>query len=425
MDIDAIYNQLTDVDIEEQKLLWDERGKGYYGEYLVFCELYKDLSGYGKILMNLQLPTENSRTTEVDLLLIHETGLYVFEVKHYKGTIYGKDTDENWTQFFRTAKNNVFRNPVLQNQYHIAALRRLLPQEPLYSCVVFTGDNGEIRVSNANSYVDVCELHELHSVLERRFSKKEDRLSIEEVDKIFERLSPYSKMKEPIMFEGETADFFTWIEPVVRRLEEKKSEVETAREEWKKETKRVKRSRKVGIVINVVIAVVTIALAVLFSLECIRENNRELATFKQKFLHVDEIGNPYIDTLRSYVDVSDVLIAPLTDDAVSFTARLSMKNDFYGVALTENSKYLVMSNAGKLFEYDVFPEHTYYSKTGNCIGKGVRSYLDLATTPFYGIANAYGVSYVKITGVELFKLDIRRTVIQNELEIELYSSPIE
>ena len=31
MDIKDIYKQLTDVDIEEQKRLWDERGKGYYG----------------------------------------------------------------------------------------------------------------------------------------------------------------------------------------------------------------------------------------------------------------------------------------------------------------------------------------------------------------------------------------------------------
>ena len=38
-DLKKEYKQLTNVDIEEQKRIWDERGKGYYGEYLVLQEL--------------------------------------------------------------------------------------------------------------------------------------------------------------------------------------------------------------------------------------------------------------------------------------------------------------------------------------------------------------------------------------------------
>lgn len=40
--------------------------------------------------MNLNIPIEDGKTTEIDLLMIHETGIYVFEIKHYKGTIYEK-----------------------------------------------------------------------------------------------------------------------------------------------------------------------------------------------------------------------------------------------------------------------------------------------------------------------------------------------
>ena len=36
-DIESIYQKLTNVDIHQQKQLWDERGKGYYGEFLVFA----------------------------------------------------------------------------------------------------------------------------------------------------------------------------------------------------------------------------------------------------------------------------------------------------------------------------------------------------------------------------------------------------
>ena len=71
--------------MQEQKKLWDERGKGYYGEFLVFTELYKNIKGNCKILMNLEVPTDNGKTTEIDLIMIHENGIYVFEIKHYKG----------------------------------------------------------------------------------------------------------------------------------------------------------------------------------------------------------------------------------------------------------------------------------------------------------------------------------------------------
>ena len=74
MDIKKVYNQLTDVNISEQKQFWDERGKGYYGEFLLFSKLYEIIPGCCKILMNLNIPTPNGKTTEIDLLLIHENG---------------------------------------------------------------------------------------------------------------------------------------------------------------------------------------------------------------------------------------------------------------------------------------------------------------------------------------------------------------
>ena len=126
-DINKIYQSITGVDIREQANIWDERGKGYYGEYLVFKELYSFVPGACKFLMNVEIPTENGGTTEIDLLMLHETGIYVFEMKHYKGIIYGRENDASWTQFFKTAKNCKFKNPILQNQYHIRAIKRMFP----------------------------------------------------------------------------------------------------------------------------------------------------------------------------------------------------------------------------------------------------------------------------------------------------------
>ena len=139
--IKSAYQNLTGIQVDEQLKTWDARGKGYYGEYLLFSELYRNLSGQCKILMNLQIPSEHGRTTEIDLLLIHETGLYVFEAKHYKGTIYGKADDQQWTQYFRTSPNQCFNNPIIQNRWHIKQLYKIYSSLPIHSFIVFTNED--------------------------------------------------------------------------------------------------------------------------------------------------------------------------------------------------------------------------------------------------------------------------------------------
>ncbi len=427
MEFNETYKQLTGVNIEAQRRVWDERGKGYYGEYLLFCELYKGISGAGKILMNLRIPADASHTTEIDLLLIHETGFYVFEIKHYKGTIYGKDTDSTWTQYFRTAKNNIFRNPMEQNGYHIRALKKLFPNTPIRSCIVFTSGECDIRVQNSNPEVDICLFKDVSRTLAYRFQTNNPVLSMEEIDRLFRQLAIYSPMKKPVVINTAEADFLTWVQPAISGLEQKKAELEQEKASWTSAKERLNKQKRKGMFMNAAIAVVCVIVSVaavsgfhkMYEL-ALQENDRELAEFQQNFLHVDEIGNEYIDALNSFVDVSNVSLQPLSDNAVSFTARLAVSNDVYGIALTENSKYIVMTDSGKVMEYDVFGEHLRYSRASNRIGTGIRPYGDLAPAQFYGVAAA-DISYIKLTGMELFKLDVPRTVVKDKLELELYS----
>jgi len=450
MELEKEYNQLTNIDIKEQKQLWDERGKGYYGEYLVFCELYASVSGTCKILMNLNVPVKSDETTEIDLLLIHETGLYVFEIKHYKGTIYGNDTGAIWTQYFRTAANHTFQNPVKQNKYHIDALKNLFPDASIHSVVVFTNNDCQIRVENKNSQIDILKIDDLVSVLATRFKNNEAVYSMEEIDEIFCQLSEFSPIQESIPIGLQAAPFYSWILPIISQLEAKKSEVEEEKNKLEIQQKELNNSRKIGIAVISIIISLCIA-ATFFAVQnieksydqavqaiksdyekevqtiktdyeqAVQKNNAELAEFKQNFLHVDEINNEYIDDLKSYVEVSNVSLVPLTDDAVSFTARIAITNDSYIVALTKNSKYIVMTCGGKVYEYDVFGAHLRYSSYDNKIGKTYRDYGDLAKISFYGINDIDDISYIKINNIELLKTDSRETLIKNGLEIELYS----
>lgn len=90
------------------------------------------------------------------------------------------------------------------------------------------------------------------------------------------------------------------------------------------------------------------------------------------------------------------------------------------MALAENSKYIVMTDNGKVYEYDVFGEKLNYNRYYNEIGKGIRESGNLAKTQFYGVSKNE-INYIKITNIELFKLDINKTRIKDDLELELYS----
>ena len=419
METKHIYKKMTNVDIDEQRLLWNDRGKGYYGEYLLFCELYKLIEGNCKLLMNLNVPVGNGKTTEIDLLMIHETGFYVFEAKHYKGTIYGDDKGEIWTQYFRTVKNSVFRNPMLQNEYHLSSLKKLFPSVPVKSIIVFTNDDCDIRVDNSNVNISLCNLNNLIMNVTNSFESSTKRYTMEEIDKMFLELSKYSQMQEEILFDGEVKTFIDWLEPSINMLKEKKEELEVEKQRIINEQNNLKKTKISFVVITIIVGII----CVLFSSYCVgvikEDYNTELSKFKQNFLHVDEIDNEYIQNVNEYVEVSNVSLSDFSDNSTSFQATLTIDNEYYGISINEDSKYIVMDNSGKVHEYDVFGEHLNYNYSANLLGKGIRTSGTLASAHFFGIVKD-DITYIKLTNITLFKLDINKTMVKDNLELELY-----
>lgn len=219
-----IYKQATNIDIEKQQRIWDERGKGYYGEYLLFSRMYSFIDVKSKILMNLEIPIDSFHKTEIDLLLIHETGIYVFEAKHYKGTIYGKDSDNTWTQFFKTTSNKTFRNPLVQNGYHIRALESIFPNTPIYSVVVFTNEDADIRIENTNPYVEICNIYSLEYTMKNLFQRNSKKILPEEINSIFKNLCQYSPMIKPPHCDTKEAPIGEWFAPLLEDIKiQKKS----------------------------------------------------------------------------------------------------------------------------------------------------------------------------------------------------------
>ncbi len=112
---------------------------GHFGEYLIQYAL-NSLPGYYKTLCNIYLPYKN-RTSEIDVILLHETGIYVFESKNFSGWIFGNEHDQYWTQCLNAKTKNQFYNPILQNKTHIVALQKYLnlkTPECVVSYIVFS-----------------------------------------------------------------------------------------------------------------------------------------------------------------------------------------------------------------------------------------------------------------------------------------------
>jgi len=112
---------------------------GQWGEYVTEFAINKKIKGKYVVLKNIYIPHEE-KTTEIDLIMVHEKGIFVFESKNYSGTIYGEIDQLNWIQVLDNGSKNKFYNPIRQNQTHIKALAKYLdlPEEDFLSYVIFS-----------------------------------------------------------------------------------------------------------------------------------------------------------------------------------------------------------------------------------------------------------------------------------------------
>lgn len=114
---------------------------GQFGEYATEFALTanENIQGDFVVLKNVYLPLKG-KTTEIDLLMLHEKGLYVFESKNYSGWIFDDAEQLKWTQCLESGQKNHFYNPIRQNQTHIQALAAYLelPSSAFHSYIVFS-----------------------------------------------------------------------------------------------------------------------------------------------------------------------------------------------------------------------------------------------------------------------------------------------
>lgn len=158
--------------------------------YQLMNEL-EHVQGSKKIMMNLKLSVHNEVQT-IDALLLHESGIYVVNVKKKSGWINGREQSIEWIELLHKNRKNVFNNPIHETKRLIHALKDRLPEVDgalFETMVVFTNDCSFQQIEIHSSDVEVLKIAELKKWAAALEGK---RLSDTEIEKLYATLETFT-----------------------------------------------------------------------------------------------------------------------------------------------------------------------------------------------------------------------------------------
>lgn len=164
---------------------------GNLGEYIIFKKLEK-IKG-ARLLSSVYVKKRSGEYTEIDVLMVLESGIYVIESKNYKGAISGFMTAKNWTQSIGR-KKNTFYNPILQNEAHLKALKYFLGFEDfsnLHSVICFSDKCNLDNVHLDTEDIIITKPRFLLRDLKKSLKENKHTFTKKEADEIYEKLKKW------------------------------------------------------------------------------------------------------------------------------------------------------------------------------------------------------------------------------------------
>ncbi len=176
---------------------------GTYGEYLTYKSLrhYEDKGG--KFLFNCYLPKDDGATTEIDVILINEDGVFCFESKNYSGWIFGDEKAKYWTQTLPKGKGRAhkerFLNPILQNKGHIKWLKKQIDESiPVHSVIVFSQRCTLKKVTINSPQIHVINRPMIAKTVSDIGKQQLEKLASETINDLYNRLYPYTHVTDAV-----------------------------------------------------------------------------------------------------------------------------------------------------------------------------------------------------------------------------------
>ena len=167
--------------------------KGIAGEDDLCIQLRTFSKSGGVILRNLHVPTFNRNTTEIDVVMVHPVGVFVFENKNHAGWIFADTKSQKWMQTLysprqKRAVKTQFYNPVFQNRTHVRAITRYLENHvPIFSIIVFS-DDCEFKKLDNHSDAWIIHTRQVRNVVRNIINENDSCFSEENISRIHSRL---------------------------------------------------------------------------------------------------------------------------------------------------------------------------------------------------------------------------------------------
>ena len=162
--------------------------KGHYGEYLTEYALEHGGLGEAAVFSNVIVPRSSgpTSTSEIDVVMLHEKGIFVIESKNYSGWIFGSADQRNWTVSFNSKAKERFYNPIKQNRSHVKALASWLALEPeaFHSFIVFSERCELKKVPPDTADYVICRRHHLLSNIRRELKRLGAEFDDEELARV-------------------------------------------------------------------------------------------------------------------------------------------------------------------------------------------------------------------------------------------------
>lgn len=171
---------------------------GQFGEFSTEYALTNDnLEGELVVLKNIYVPYRD-KISEIDLLMIHKKGIFVFESKNYSGWIFGNASHLNWTQSLQNGEKHHFYNPIRQNQTHIKALSEYLniPVSSFTSYIVFSERCSLKSVPEDTAQVIIVRRPDMLKKLRTQLRSSVNLYSSEEILHLVQKLQPLTNKDE-------------------------------------------------------------------------------------------------------------------------------------------------------------------------------------------------------------------------------------
>lgn len=102
--------------------------------------IHKALAQKSKnVIDDILIPGAFGGLTHIDHVVLTSGGILCIQTNHYDGILFGETGDPQWTNVDGN-KRRKFLNPLIRNEARTRALQKIIPEVPVASLIVFTGD---------------------------------------------------------------------------------------------------------------------------------------------------------------------------------------------------------------------------------------------------------------------------------------------